>query len=320
LHLSFVSHFMAPEGLSRFDTPQIMCGPLHASRCWGTIMQCAERHSEWNAPDLKQVYVLACSHPLVTWLHFNTTRVMYVTLRYVTRMQSSFSIRRIYLSTCLTCRERNSGILLCSFCSDLQRLGIKTVVIRIVLGAIVIAGKVKVMLSLCLTKHHAMKKYWGVEEQLHELFDLDGDEWSDSRLGRFTPVERAPGTRWIGGWVDPRAGLDLVSKRKIPSSHRKSNPDHPVVQPIANCYTDWAIPTIFHCGGGGSVSNSDVVQVEFLPKKAPPSITSNNLERLLVHRSSIPAIITPEVCDRPDQPARFHVLGSQSTHRLGAGT
>jgi hypothetical protein len=33
-------------------------------------------------------------------------------------------------------------------------------------------------------------------------------EWSTSRSGRFTPGERAPGTHWIGGWVDLRAGLD----------------------------------------------------------------------------------------------------------------
>jgi hypothetical protein len=26
-----------------------------------------------------------------------------------------------------------------------------------------------------------------------------------------------PGTHWIGGWVDPRAILDAVVKRKIPS-------------------------------------------------------------------------------------------------------
>jgi len=38
--------------------------------------------------------------------------------------------------------------------------------------------------------------------------ELDESEWSASRPGRFTPRERAPGTRWIGGWVGPRAGLD----------------------------------------------------------------------------------------------------------------
>jgi len=41
---------------------------------------------------------------------------------------------------------------------------------------------------------------------------LDGDEWSDSRHGRFTPKERSPGTHWIGGWVVPRAGLDALIK------------------------------------------------------------------------------------------------------------
>jgi hypothetical protein len=44
---------------------------------------------------------------------------------------------------------------------------------------------------------------------------LAGGEWSASRPGRLTPGERAPGTQWIGGWVDPRAGLDNVEKRKF---------------------------------------------------------------------------------------------------------
>jgi hypothetical protein len=29
------------------------------------------------------------------------------------------------------------------------------------------------------------------------------------------PGERAPGTHWIGCWVDPRVGLDDVKKRKF---------------------------------------------------------------------------------------------------------
>jgi hypothetical protein len=40
-------------------------------------------------------------------------------------------------------------------------------------------------------------------------------ERSASRLGRFTSGERAPGTSLIGGWVDLRAGLDDVEKRKL---------------------------------------------------------------------------------------------------------
>jgi hypothetical protein len=36
--------------------------------------------------------------------------------------------------------------------------------------------------------------------------------------------ERAPGTHWIGGWVDPRAGLDTVVRRKIPCTCWDLNP------------------------------------------------------------------------------------------------
>jgi hypothetical protein len=43
-----------------------------------------------------------------------------------------------------------------------------------------------------------------------------GTSWrSTSRPCRFTPGERAPGTHWIGGWVDLRAGLDDLETRKF---------------------------------------------------------------------------------------------------------
>jgi hypothetical protein len=63
-----------------------------------------------------------------------------------------------------------------------------------------------------------MNAYWGVEAQLHSLFASarDEGEWSASPSGHFTRRERAPGTHQIGGWVGPRAGLDAVSKTKIP--------------------------------------------------------------------------------------------------------
>jgi hypothetical protein len=44
---------------------------------------------------------------------------------------------------------------------------------------------------------------------------LVGGEWSTSRPGRFNAGERAPGTHWIGGWVDLRAGLDDLENRKF---------------------------------------------------------------------------------------------------------
>jgi hypothetical protein len=54
--------------------------------------------------------------------------------------------------------------------------------------------------------------------------ELDEGEWSASRPGRFIPRERAPGIRWIGGWVGTRAGLDAVVKRNIPMLCWDSNP------------------------------------------------------------------------------------------------
>jgi hypothetical protein len=78
---------------------------------------------------------------------------------------------------------------------------------------------------------------------------LDAGEWSASRLGRFTPRERAPGTHWIGDWVGPRAVLNAVVKRNIPSPHRKSNPRTPIIQPVAQRCTNWAITAVDVTGG-----------------------------------------------------------------------
>jgi hypothetical protein len=62
-----------------------------------------------------------------------------------------------------------------------------------------------------------MKAYGGVDAYIHIFLTsaLVGGEWSTSRPGRFTPGERAPGTHLIGVWVDLRAGLDDLEKRKF---------------------------------------------------------------------------------------------------------
>jgi hypothetical protein len=54
----------------------------------------------------------------------------------------------------------------------------------------------------------------GVDVQTYVFLTstLIGGEWSASRPGHFTPGERAPGTHWIGGWVDPRAGQEDMEK------------------------------------------------------------------------------------------------------------
>ena len=60
-------------------------------------------------------------------------------------------------------------------------------------------------------------RHIGKEEvQLHLFLTspLDGGQWSTSRPSRFTPVKCA-GTHPIGGWVRPRASLDILEKRKF---------------------------------------------------------------------------------------------------------
>jgi hypothetical protein len=79
----------------------------------------------------------------------------------------------------------------------------------------------------------------GVEVQLHSFFDpgTRWGEWLAPHPGRFTPRGRATDTHWIGGWVGPRTVLDVVMK-KIPSPRRESNPRTPIIQPVAQHYTD----------------------------------------------------------------------------------
>jgi hypothetical protein len=99
-----------------------------------------------------------------------------------------------------------------------------------------------------------MKTYGRVYIHIFMTSALVGGEWSASRPCRFTPEERAPGTHWIGGWVDSRAGLDDMEKRQfliLPGLN--CNPS--VVHPVASRYIDLAtlastaqyIPHIFTC-------------------------------------------------------------------------
>jgi len=63
-----------------------------------------------------------------------------------------------------------------------------------------------------------MKMYWGWRySATHSLTIVLGGEWSASHPHHFTCRERAPSTHWMGGWMGPRVGMDMMEKRKIPS-------------------------------------------------------------------------------------------------------
>jgi hypothetical protein len=103
-----------------------------------------------------------------------------------------------------------------------------------------VKGKVVPVLQLGTTPWRRIGE-WRYSSTHSLTSALDGDEWSASCPSLFTPKGRAPATHWIGGWVGPRAVLDMVVKRKIPSPCQELNHRTLIVQPIAQCYTDWAI-------------------------------------------------------------------------------
>jgi hypothetical protein len=56
-----------------------------------------------------------------------------------------------------------------------------------------------------------MKMYEGVDVQIHVFLT----SVLASHPCRFNPGERTPGTHYIGGRMDPKAGLDDLKKGKI---------------------------------------------------------------------------------------------------------
>jgi hypothetical protein len=83
-------------------------------------------------------------------------------------------------------------------------------------------------------------KTWGVEVYLDHswpryLLEVSGHLNPPNAL----PPKKSPGTHLIGGLMGPKSCLDTVEKIKffVPSGIWT-----PAVQPIARCYTNWAIP------------------------------------------------------------------------------
>jgi hypothetical protein len=103
-------------------------------------------------------------------------------------------------------------------------------------------GKVVRVLNYEVIKHCAMKAYGG-GGCIYPHFDL-GTSWR--WVVSFTPRPlyprgKSPGTHWMGCWVDPRAGLDDLEKRKfltLPWLELR-----PLRCPaVASRYTDYATP------------------------------------------------------------------------------
>jgi hypothetical protein len=80
-----------------------------------------------------------------------------------------------------------------------------------------------------------MQTYWGSGSIAPCILDLGTRlRWVVSFTSRpLYPQRKTAGTHSRGFWVVPRAGLDTVVKRKIPSLCRKSNPRTPIIQPVA---------------------------------------------------------------------------------------
>jgi hypothetical protein len=91
-------------------------------------------------------------------------------------------------------------------------------------------------LCLCLTMHHLMKTFGVSRSTIPRILSLGNRQkltgcW-DSRSGRYTSLNRAPDTYWIGGWGLPRLGLNAAGKRKIPFPAPAGNRIL-IVQPVA---------------------------------------------------------------------------------------
>lgn len=89
--------------------------------------------------------------------------------------------------------------------------------------------------------HTLWKRRAGLELQTQSFLTtaLDSSEWLASYPGPFTLWDWVPIHPWIGGWVSPLAGLEVLGKRKtfpLPGSERRSSSPYP------GHYTDYAIP------------------------------------------------------------------------------
>jgi hypothetical protein len=107
---------------------------------------------------------------------------------------------------------------------------------------VIIKLNVKVKLSLCLTKHHAMKTYWTSGGIAPSILDF-GTRWR-SVVSFTTPVALPPGkeplvpTGQEPGWAPEHVWM-LWWGEEFPASDGLESPDHPARSPVLY---HWANP------------------------------------------------------------------------------
>jgi hypothetical protein len=102
---------------------------------------------------------------------------------------------------------------------------------------------------LCWTKHHAMKTYWGIGGVAPRILDLGTRcRWVVSFTPRpLHPQGKSPLYplhRRLGG---PQSRSGQGGEEKNPSPRQESNSRIPIVQPVTQRYTDWAITALLLC-------------------------------------------------------------------------
>jgi hypothetical protein len=101
------------------------------------------------------------------------------------------------------------------------------------------------------------------------------------------------GTRWVGGWVDPRAGLDAVGRRKYPKPSRGSNAGRPARSLVA------ILPEL------PILSNVNIMSIEVFRRDLKRQCGRNLVDRLFIVKSPINVNVKVPVCL-----TKFHMIKS----------
>jgi hypothetical protein len=98
-----------------------------------------------------------------------------------------------------------------------------------------VAGRRRPLRRLAITP--LVLRTWGLRRVKLSVAGLNwvprNEETWRSTLRPLCQWGKTPATHLIGGWVDPKAGLDPVATRKIPCPFQESNPGRPESSPVA---------------------------------------------------------------------------------------